>query len=205
LITIVDYEAGNLHSVRRACDAVGLSATLSRDPDEIARASKIIFPGVGAAKRAMQVLTSSGIDQALHAAHRAGTPILGICLGSQIVLDHSEEGDVPCLGLIPGNTKHFELMDHTLKVPHMGWNEVTVTQPHPLLASLRPGDELYFVHSYYPAPTDPVHVYATSDHGGAFCCALGADNLFAMQFHPEKSGPVGLKMLESFARWEGSC
>jgi glutamine amidotransferase len=205
LITIVDYDAGNLHSVKRACDAVGLRAKLSRDPDEIARASKVIFPGVGAARRAMEVLRATGLDQALIAAYRAGTPILGVCLGSQIVLDRSEEGNVPCLGLIAGETKRFVVSDPSLKIPHMGWNEVTVTRPHPLLTSLVPGDEVYFVHSYYPAPADPANVYATSDHGGSFCCALGSANLFAMQFHPEKSGTVGLKILESFSRWEGQC
>jgi glutamine amidotransferase len=205
VITIVDYQAGNLRSVKRACDATGLSAVLSRDPDVVARASKIIFPGVGAAKRAMEVLRESGLDQALVAAYRAGTPILGICLGSQIILERSQEGDVDCLGLIAGETKRFLPSDATVKVPHMGWNEVAVTAPHPLLRSLEPGDELYFVHSYYPAPAREADVYATSDHGGPFCCALGQNNLFATQFHPEKSGRVGLKVLESFARWEGQC
>jgi glutamine amidotransferase len=131
--------------------------------------------------------------------------VLGICIGAQIILDRSEEGDVACLGILPGSTKRFRLADPRLKVPHIGWNEVKVEKPHPLLAGLAPGDELYFVHSYFPSPEDGSRVYATADYGGTFCCALGRDNLFATQFHPEKSGPIGLDLLARFARWDGKC
>jgi imidazole glycerol-phosphate synthase subunit HisH len=205
MITIVDYDAGNLRSVKRACDATGIDAVLSKDPEAIARAERIIFPGVGAAKSAVDTLTRTGLGDALKAAHAKGIPILGICLGSQIVLDESEEGDVPCLGLLPGRTRRFRISDPRLKVPHIGWNDVRVERPHPLLQGIEPGDEFYFVHSFYPSPRDDDRIFATSDYGGAFCCALGKDNLFATQFHPEKSGPLGLGLLSRFVRWEGTC
>lgn len=204
MLTIVDYNAGNLRSVKRACDKVGLESQLTQDPETIARASKIIFPGVGAAKSAMDMLHRVGLDDALKTAARKGTPILGVCLGAQIMLDRSEEGDVDLLGLIPGVTRRFNLADPTLKIPHIGWNQVRVVKPHPLLADLKDSDEVYFVHSYYLDPTSREHVYATTDYGGEFCCAIGHDNLFATQFHPEKSGPVGLALLERFSRWEGT-
>jgi glutamine amidotransferase len=205
MITIVDYNAGNLRSVKRACDAAGAEAVLSQDPETIRKASRVIFPGVGAAKSAMDTAIERGLDEAIRDAVRKGTPVLGICIGAQIILDRSEEGDVACLGILPGRTKRFRLADPLLKVPHIGWNEVTVEKPHPLLAGLAPGDELYFVHSYYPSPEEGDRVYATADYGGRFCCALGRDNLFATQFHPEKSGPIGLNLLARFAKWDGSC
>lgn len=204
MLTIVDYNAGNLRSVKRACDKVGLASHLTQDPDEVLRASKIIFPGVGAAKSAMDTLHNTHLDEALKAAAAKGTPILGICVGAQIMLDRSEEGDVPALGLIPGTTRRFRLSDPTLKIPHIGWNQVRVSQTHPLLAGIKDDDELYFVHSYYLAPTSSAHAYAMTDYGGDFCCAIGRDNLFATQFHPEKSGPIGLALLERFSRWEGT-
>jgi imidazole glycerol-phosphate synthase subunit HisH len=205
LITIVDYNAGNLRSVKRACDAVGIESVFTQDPAEVVRASRVIFPGVGAARSAMETVTKHGLGDALREAVRKGTPVLGICIGAQIILDRSEEGDVPCIGLIPGEARRFRLRDPRLKVPHMGWNEVRVEKPHPLLAGIEPGDELYFVHSYYPDPTDPARVYATADYDGPFCCALGRDNLFATQFHPEKSGPIGLDILRRFPKWDGTC
>ncbi len=153
----------------------------------------------------MDTVRERGLGDALRTAVGRGTPVLGICIGAQIILDRSEEGDVPCLGLIDGETTRFQPKDPRLKVPHIGWNEVNVEKPHPLLEGLRPGDELYFVHSYYPSPRDRERVYATADYDGPFCCALGRGNLFATQFHPEKSGPLGLDMLDRFSRWDGSC
>jgi len=205
MITIVDYDAGNLRSVKRACDAAGIGSVLSKDPDAVARADRVIFPGVGAAKSAVETLSRTGLGEAIRSAHAKGTPILGICLGAQIVLDGSEEGDVRCLGLVQGQTRRFRLSDPRLKVPHIGWNDVRVEKSHPLLVGIEPGDEFYFVHSFYPSPADSERIYATADYGGAFCCALGKDNLFATQFHPEKSGPLGLRLLERFVRWEGTC
>lgn len=204
MLAIVDYNAGNLRSVKRACDAVGLRAEFTQDPDAVAAADRIIFPGVGHARTTRETLAARGLDAALIAAFARGTPMLGICVGAQLLLDGSEEGPCQGLGLIAGMTRRFALTDASLKVPHIGWNEVVPTQPHPLLSHLQPGDECYFVHGYYPAPSSPRHVFARSEHGGEFCCALGRDNLFATQFHPEKSGRLGLELLTRFARWEGT-
>ncbi len=202
MITIVDYKAGNLTSVKRALDHLGLENQISADPDVIRSAERVIFPGVGHAAAAMAVLKERGLDSALKETFHNGAPILGICIGCQIILTHSEEGDTPCLGILPGQTVRFRMSDPTLKIPHMGWNAVTVTQPHPLLSHLRPGDEFYFVHSFYPQPNDPAQIYAISDYSGEFPAAIGKDNLFAVQFHTEKSGPIGLQLLNNFAEWK---
>jgi len=201
MITIVDYKAGNLTSVKRALDHLGIENQISADPDVVRKAQRVIFPGVGAAGAAMEVLKERNLDSALKESFQKGTPILGICIGCQIILSHSEEGNTPGLNLMPGVCSRFRPGDEALKVPHMGWNEVTVTQPHPILSHLRPGDEFYFVHSYYPQPTDSTKVYATSDYGGSFPVAIGKDNLFAVQFHAEKSGPLGLQLLKNFSEW----
>lgn len=242
MITLVDYKAGNLTSVRRALTHLGIPCQISADPETVRRADKIIFPGVGAAGAAMSVLRERGLDSALKDAFVKGTPILGICIGCQIILEHSEEDDAECLGLLAGKTVKFRFppsppapplqgdgsqnpppplgeglgvrervspppmgerpgVREILKIPHMGWNAVSVTQPHPLLARLRPGDEFYFVHSYYPQPADPSQIYAVSNYGEEFPAAIGKDNLFAVQFHAEKSGPVGLRLLQNFANW----
>jgi glutamine amidotransferase len=202
MITIVDYKAGNLTSVKRALDSLGIESRISADPDLVRRAERIIFPGVGHAGTAMSVLKAHGLDAALIEAVRSGTPTLGICVGCQIILTHSEEGDTLGLDLIPGDCLRFRVESQGLKVPHMGWNAVSVTRPHPLLAHLRPGDEFYFVHSYYPRPTREEDVYATCDYGLSFAAAVGRDNLFAVQFHAEKSGPLGLRLLANFAKWK---
>ncbi len=203
MITIVDYKAGNLTSVKRALDHLGIPNQVSADPQLVINAERVIFPGVGAAGAAMGVLKERGLDSALRECFAKGTPILGICIGCQIILDHSEEDDVDCLGLLPGACVRFRVSNPALKIPHMGWNAVSVLRPHPLLSHLRPGDEFYFVHSFHPKPADPALIYAESDHGGPFPAAIGKDNLFAVQFHTEKSGPVGLKVLENFATFEG--
>lgn len=204
MITIVDYNAGNLRSVKRACDAVGLEATFTQDPELVARADKVIFPGVGHARSAMETLVQTGLRDAVIEVARRGTPLLGICVGAQLMLDGSEEGPTDGLSLLPGMTRRFRLPDPALKIPHIGWNAVTVERPHPLLAGLSPGDELYFVHAYYLEPGNPAHVHASTDYGGRFCCAMGRDNLFATQFHPEKSGRLGLDLLRRFAAWDGT-
>jgi glutamine amidotransferase len=203
-LTIVDYNGGNLRSVQRACEAVGIASDFTQDPDVVRRADRLIFPGVGNAQTAMETLLHLGLDEALREALRRGTPVLGICVGAQLILDSSEESQIPCLGLIPGQTVRFRLDDPALKIPHIGWNEVTAVRPHVLLEDLKPGDEFYFVHSFYPRPADSAAVFATANYGGPFCCALGRDNLFATQFHPEKSGKLGLALLERFSRWNGS-
>jgi glutamine amidotransferase len=201
MITIIDYNAGNIRSVLRACGEVGAEAVTTGDPSAVARAERIIFPGVGAAPSAMVYLKETGLDESIKKAFKEGVPILGICLGAQIILDGSEEGPQKCLGLVPGETVRFRLKDKRFKIPHMGWNEVRVEQSHPLLEGIKAGDEFYFVHSYYLQPADSQNIYAFADYGGDFCVALGHKNIFATQFHPEKSGRLGLAMLESFTSW----
>ena len=204
MITIIDYHAGNIRSVQRACAEVGIEAVTTASPADVLRADRLIFPGVGAAPSAMDYLKKTGLDAALVGAFNAGTPVLGICLGAQIVLESSEEGPQKCLGLLPGKTVRFRLKDPRLKIPHMGWNGVRAVRPHPLLDGIQEGDEFYFVHSFYPRPAREDNVYAVTDYGGDFCSALGYKNLFAAQFHPEKSGRLGLQLLERFTRWDGS-
>ena len=204
MILIIDYKAGNLTSVKRALDYLEIPNRFVKTGDELRDAERIIFPGVGHAGTAMSVLRERGFDVALREAFERGIPIMGICVGAQVSLSHSDEGDTPCLDLIKGNCPRFELMDKSLKVPHMGWNAVTVTQPHFILKDLQPGDEFYFVHSYYPQPSDAANVYATCEYEITFPAAIGRKNLFATQFHPEKSGQIGLNMLKNFATWNGT-
>lgn len=200
---IVDYDAGNLRSVQRACAEVGLAAEISADPARLRRADRIIFPGVGQAGSAMATLHRTGLADALRHRLGEGVPVLGICLGLQISLDHSEEGDTPTLGLVAGETRRFQFTDPTLKVPHMGWNTLTLRQPHPVLRDLHKDDAFYFVHSYYTVPRDPAVVLAEATYEQPFCCALGRDNYVGVQFHTEKSGRAGLALLARFATWDG--
>lgn len=202
---IVDYDAGNLRSVQRACKEVGLEAQICADPDQLRRAERVIFPGVGAAGSAMRSLTERGLDDALREVIGAGKPVLGICLGLQISLQHSEENDTPTLGLVAGEVVRFRFDQPELKIPHMGWNEVRPVQAHPVLHGIEPGDEFYFVHGYYPKPAHPEHVFAVTEYELEFASAIGKDNYFATQFHPEKSGRVGLRLLKNFADWNGQC
>lgn len=204
MLAIVDYDAGNLRSVQRACSEVGVAAEIVADPHLIESAERIIFPGVGAATSAVDTLKERGLDKALLSAFQQGTPILGICLGAQIVLEHTEEDNRDCLGIVEGVCIRFEPDDPSMKVPHMGWNGVEITQPHPLLEGIENGDEFYFVHSYFPCPTNKENVYAVTDYSTRFCSALGKKNLFATQFHLEKSGRFGLSVLNRFAHWDGS-
>ena len=203
MVVIVDYDAGNLMSVRRACLELGVDAEIANDPERVRDAERIVFPGVGAAGSAMRSLCATGVGSALVDAFHAGTPILGICLGLQISLERSEENDTKTLGLVPGDVRRFRLDDPTLKVPHMGWNAVRVVQAHPVLDGIEEGDEFYFVHAYRPVPARAHHVLAESEYEGMFCSALGHANFVATQFHPEKSGRVGLRLLERFLAWDG--
>lgn len=200
-IIIVDYEAGNLRSVQRACAEVGMTATISASPDDLIKADRVIFPGVGSAASAVDTLRERGLDEALRTFYRSGKPLLGICLGAQIVLEFTEEDKRNCLGLVEGVCKRFDFADRTLKVPHIGWNEVEIVQPHPLLAKTQAGDEFYFVHSYYVVPTNQRNVYGTTEYGVRFCSMLGQENLFATQFHLEKSGRLGINILGEFKCW----
>jgi glutamine amidotransferase len=201
MITIVDYNAGNLRSVQRACAAVGAESVITADPDAVANATRLIFPGVGAAHSAMATLRSTGLDEALRTAYRRGIPFLGLCLGTQIILQHSEEGDVPCLGLLEGQVVKFQIQNPLLKVPHMGWNAVRITRSHPVLDGIASGIEFYFVHSYHPASVPDNLVCGVTEYEYEFPCVLARENLFATQFHPEKSGRYGLKLIENFTQW----
>ena len=205
MAVIVDYDAGNLASVLRACREVGLSARISAAPADVRAAERVIFPGVGAAGSAMRSLRANGMDRALVDVFRAGAPMLGICLGLQISLDRSEENDTTTLGIVPGEVRRFRLDDPALKVPHMGWNAVRVVRPHPVLDGIEPDDEFYFVHAYRPVPAVDADVLARAVYEGPFCAALGRGNYVATQFHPEKSGRVGLRLLERFAAWDGDA
>ncbi len=204
MIAIIDYGAGNLTSVKRALDYLKIPSVISPDPKAVRSAKQIIFPGVGHAAAAMKKLRERGLDGALRDAFAAGTPIMGICLGTQIILSRSEEGDTECLGIIAGTVPRFRLSDPALKVPHMGWDAITVKQKHPVLCDVRPGDEFYFVHSYYPLPSDPSAVIATCGYETEFPAIIGAMNFIGTQFHPEKSGSAGLRILKNFAAWKGA-
>lgn len=203
MIVIIDYSAGNVRSVQRACGEIGVRSVATSEPANIISAKRIIFPGIGAAPSAMAYMRETRLDIALKQAFKNGIPILGICLGAQIVLDSSEEGNQTCLGLVPGKVLRFRLHDRLHKIPHMGWNEVKVVQPHPLLDGVKERDEFYFAHSFYPQPAEEKYIYAVSEYENYFCSVLGCRNLFATQFHPEKSGRLGLQLLERFAKWDG--
>ncbi len=203
MITIIDYDAGNIRSVQRACSEIGVRFAATSDPANVLNAERIIFPGIGAAPSAMGYMRRTGLDIAFKQAFEAGIPILGICLGAQVILENSEEGNQTCLGLVSGRTLRFKLRDKLLKIPHMGWNEIRVVQSHPLLDGIKEGDEFYFVHSFYPRPAEEKNIYTVTHYSNDFCSALGHINLFATQFHPEKSGRLGLELLERFTKWDG--
>lgn len=212
MIVIIDYKAGNLTSVARAVAHLGHEVEVTHDLTKIAQAERIIFPGVGAAGTAMANLKELGLDRALGQALRQGKPILGICLGTQIIFSASEEdGGTLCLGLLPGRVRKFpsRLLEDgkRLKIPHMGWNCVDFRGDHPVFAGLDPAFEYYFVHSYYPEvePGAEAIIVGTTMYGLPFTSAVARDNLVAVQFHPEKSGPGGLRILENFCAWRPSC
>jgi len=207
MIAIVDYGAGNLTSVARAVSFLGFKPKVTADPDEIGKAERIIFPGVGAAGSAMAGMVHKGIDLAMKKAFKKGTPMLGICVGCQIIMEKSQENDAICLGLISGEVKAFPKKMKTeegwaLKVPHMGWNGLDIVQDHPLFQGIKSDDEFYFVHSYFPVPRDEENVFGRTLYGVNFTSALGKGNLFATQFHLEKSGEPGLLILKNFCVWK---
>ena len=207
MIAIIDYDAGNLARVQRAVSHLGVDCVITKEEAEIKAAERIIFPGVGAAGAAMQSLQNYSLDRVIKEELANGKPVLGICIGSQIILTHSEENDTPCLGIIDGTVRSFAPDVRTadgqkLKIPHMGWNGLDIKQPHPLLSGVSADDEFYFVHSYYPQPQNPDCVYAVTEYGVSFASIIGLNNLFATQFHLEKSGPAGLKILDNFCTWK---
>jgi glutamine amidotransferase len=203
-LAIVDYEAGNLTSVLNAIQFMGLQGVVTKDPKVVARADRVIFPGVGAANASMAVLSTSGLGQAVKDAVAAGKPVLGICIGCQIILDHSEEdGGVDCLGILPGRAVRFHA-EPGLKIPHMGWNQVEYAMPHPIFKGVEDRSDFYFVHSYHPLMQNHADVAAYCVYGKQrFASAIYRENLIATQFHLEKSGDVGLELLRNFCRWDG--
>jgi glutamine amidotransferase len=207
MIAIIDYKAGNLTSVARALQNIGESFLITDDLKKLEAASHVIFPGVGAAGDAMVNLRQKKLDTWLKDWIGVGKPLMGICLGTQIILDYSEENKTDCVGLVPGSTKRFPdqlaSSGQVLKIPHMGWNSVEFKRSHPVFSDLSPAAEYYFVHSYYPAPSDESDVLGVTDYGIKFCSVLAVKNLVAMQFHPEKSGRPGLQILRNFCRWRG--
>jgi glutamine amidotransferase len=207
MIGVVDYRAGNLTSVARALEFLHEPCIITNDSCILDDASRIIFPGVGAAGAAMENLRESGLDVHLRKWVREGKPVLGICLGTQVIFDHSEEDDTPCLGIVPGSVRRFpadlEADGRRLKIPHMGWNRVAFRQGHPVFAGIPESAEFYFVHAYYPAPKDEDWPAGWTDYGIRFCAAVAKKNLVAVQFHPEKSGRPGLALLKNFCRWGG--
>lgn len=206
MIAIIDYRAGNLTSVRLACESLGLDAVITSVPQEILDADHVIFPGVGAAGTAMGNLNELGLIDTLRSVVESGTPFLGICLGTQIILEHSEEdGGVDTIGLLPGNVCLFHPADPLTKVPQIGWNTVRKKRSHPVFEGIDDESEFYFVHSYHPAPTDPDCIMGQTEYAGVtFASVMGRGNLVATQFHPEKSGRIGLQLLENFAKWDGA-
>jgi glutamine amidotransferase len=183
MIAIIDYHAGNLTSVQRALHKLGYDSEITRDPEKLGKSERIIFPGVGAAGKAMLHLRCLGLDQALREAYEEGKPILGICLGTQIIMERSDENDTVCLGLIGGRVQRFpeELRNSAarkLKVPHMGWNGIRFVKKHPLCEGVHPDSEFYFVHSYYPSPENEGDVVGETDYGIRFASVVGARNLF---------------------------
>jgi glutamine amidotransferase len=204
MIGIVDYGMGNLRSVQKALQRVGADAEIANAGEQVDRFSRLIVPGVGAFKDAMAHLHERQLIDPIRKFIASGRPVLGICLGLQLLFETStEDGLHEGLGVLPGRVVHFEPDDPALKVPHMGWNAIEPAAPgnadNPLLAGIESPAYVYFVHSYYPQPTDLADVATSTEYAGRFCSSVRRDNLFATQFHPEKSQQVGLKMLANFA------
>ena len=203
MIAIVDYNAGNLTSVKLALDYLGTRSEITRDPERIIAADRVIFPGVGSAGAAMQNIRTLDLADVLRQVVQRGTPFLGICLGTQIIFEASEEnGGVQGLGILAGTVKRFQPTNPADKVPQIGWNSVTFIKPHPLLKGIENGSEFYFVHSYYAVPRNKDEIIGETDYAGVeFASIVARKNLIAVQFHPEKSGRLGLKLLDNFSRW----
>lgn len=207
-VAIIDYGMGNLRSVAKAIEHVapGHQVQVTSDPAVVAAADRVVFPGQGAMPDCMRELELRGLRPAVLEA-AASRPFLGICIGQQMLFDHSEEGDVPGLGVFAGEVVRFrdEQMVGAdgcrLKVPHMGWNEVRHGGAHPLWEGIPDGERFYFVHSYFVAPADPAVIAAETDYGLRFTSAVARANIFAVQFHPEKSAQAGLRLLSNFIRW----
>ena len=211
VIAVVDYGMGNLRSVSKAIEHVasaGQRVVVSSDAKEIAAAERVVFPGQGAARDCMKHLNDLHLEEVvLQAAHEK--PFLGICMGMQVLMQHSEENQgIDCMNLYPGNVRAFadeslHSQMQSLKIPHMGWNKVSHKQAHPLWHDIKEDSRFYFVHSYYVAPEDESLIAGTTEYGIEFVSAIAKENVFATQFHPEKSAHDGLQLLKNFCRWNG--
>lgn len=207
-IVVVDYGMGNLRSVAKALEHVAPDDQIevSGDPQRVAIADRVVFPGQGAMRDCMREIDARGLRPALVEASRS-KPFLGVCIGLQLLFEHSEEGDTPGLGILGGQVRRFpadrlhDANGERLKVPHMGWSQVRLTRNHPVWHGLDSGTRFYFVHSYYVEPTDPALVVATTTYPDEFCCGVSQGKLFAVQFHPEKSDQAGLQLLSNFVAW----
>jgi len=208
-VAVIDYGMGNLHSVAKAIEHVApqLKVVVTSDASTVARAARVVFPGQGAMPDCVREMDARGLREAVLAAARA-KPFLGICIGLQMLFDRSEEGDTPGLGLLRGQVRRFPAAKMVngrgarLKVPHMGWNEVRQTVAHPLWQGIPQGSRFYFVHSYYPEPAAREFAAGETTYGVPFTCAAARGNVFAVQFHPEKSDQAGLRLLTNFATWQ---
>ncbi len=210
IVAVIDYEMGNLRSVAQAVAHAAngqWDVVIARQPEHIQQAERVVLPGQGAMRDCMQHLRDSGMMQAVLEA-AASKPLFGVCVGMQMLLSHSEEGDTPSLDLIPGAVKRFQLADKTqpdgsrYKVPQMGWNRVRQTQAHPIWHGVPDMSWFYFLHSYYALPANPAHSVGEADYGGWYTAAIARDNIFATQFHPEKSADMGLALYRNFLHWK---
>ena len=209
-VAVIDYGMGNLRSVSKALEAVAgdMTVEVTSDPARILTASHVVFPGVGAIRDCIAELKRLQLDDVIHKVIKKGTPILGICLGMQAMLSDSEENNgTKGLNIIAGSVRHFDIKPNDngghLKVPHMGWNQVYQTSVHPLWHNIEQGSRFYFVHSYFVAPEDAKVTAATTAYPDDFTSAIHQGNVFAVQFHPEKSQHVGLQLLKNFLNWDG--
>ena len=200
-IAVIDYESGNLRSVSKALERAGVQPEVTGNPRVLLDAEAAVLPGVGAGDAAMRSLRQRGLVEPVREFVASGKPFLGICLGLQLLMDSTEEGESQCLGIIHGRTKR---LPEGLKVPHMGWNAVSFKKTHPIFEGIPDTPQLYFVHSYYAQPDDDTLVAGVTEYGIPFCSVLVKDNLVATQFHPEKSSTLGLKIYENFVRYAQS-
>ena len=194
-LVVIDYESGNLRSVSRALESQGVAPLVTCDASDFEDADAMVLPGVGSGPAAMDALNQRNLVGPIRDFIASGRPFLGVCLGLQLLMDRTEEGNEPCLEVVQGNVKH---LPGGLKVPHMGWNSVRFNNQHPVLDGIFQDSYFYFVHSYYAAPEDPAGVSGTTEYGIPFCSIYAKDNLVATQFHPEKSGPAGLRFYKNF-------
>lgn len=206
MIAVIDYKAGNLTSVRLAFETLGLNAEITSSSRKILSADHVVFPGVGAARSAMRTLEQLELVDTIKQVFHNGIPFMGICVGLQILLDRSEEDDgVDTIGLIPGMVKLFSPADPFDKVPQIGWNSVALRYSHPVFNGISDNSNFYFVHSYYPMPSDNSDILGQTEYAGAtFSSVIARNNLVATQFHPEKSGRIGLQLLDNFSKWNGN-